>query len=124
MAPLANPRHGFHPRGLRNYLPNRCLDRSGTCEPPRAASWGARGCGCSHAHLRQIVPDRHVLGEVFLRNPLLHRELSVLHTADIAIDDAYMVFLADYLVALRVRERVLQLNAFERLDHALDILAA
>src|SRR5262245_37408470 len=76
-----------------------------------------------YGHLRQVVSQRHVLGELFLRDPLLHLELAVFDTADVAVNDADMIFLADDLVALRMRERVLHLHAFERLDYSFDILA-
>src|SRR5262249_16243384 len=77
----------------------------------------------SHRHLGQVVPDRHVLGELLLRDAPLHRQLAVLHATDVAVDDADMVLPSDELVALRMGERVLHLHAFQRLDHALDILA-
>ena len=54
---------------------------------------------------------------------LLDLELAVFHPADVAVDDAGVVLLADHLVALRMAERVLHLHAFERLDHAFDVLA-
>src|SRR5262249_22367104 len=79
--------------------------------------------GLSDGHLGQVVPDRHVLGEFLLRNAPLDRQLAVLHATDVAVDDADMVLPADELVALRMGERVLHLHAFQRLDHALDILA-
>ena len=53
----------------------------------------------------------------------LDLELAVLDPADVAVDDAGVVLLADHLVALRMAERVLHLHAFERLDRALDVLA-
>src|SRR4051794_35811584 len=77
----------------------------------------------SDRHRRKIVPQRHVLREIFLRDPPLDVELPVLHAADVAVDDAAMVFLADDLVALRMRKRVLHLHALERLQHALDVIA-
>src|SRR5215510_11513495 len=76
-----------------------------------------------YGHLRQVVSQRHVLRELFLRDPLLHLELAVFDAADVAVNDADMIFLADDLVALRMRERVLHLHAFERLDYSFDILA-
>src|ERR1700758_2140365 len=69
------------------------------------------------------MPKRHVLGEFLLRDPLLDLKLSVFHTADVAVDDADMVFLANDLFALRMGERILHLHPFPRLDSALDVLA-
>src|SRR6476659_5487533 len=60
------------------------------------------------------MAKRHVLGEVFLRNPLLHLQLPVLHAADVAIDDSDVVFLANVLVALRMGQRVLHLHPLEK----------
>src|SRR5689334_7330663 len=77
----------------------------------------------SDRHLRQIVTQRHVLGEFLLGNSLLHLKLSVFHAADVAIDDADMVLLANDLVALRMSERIFHFHSFQRTDDALDVLA-
>src|SRR5205814_9927105 len=77
----------------------------------------------SHRRLGQVVAKRHVLGEFLLRDPLLDLKLSVLHAADIAVDNAHMVLLADDLVALRMRQRIRHLHPFQCLDNPLDFLA-
>src|SRR4051812_45993723 len=69
------------------------------------------------------MPDGHVLGELLLGDAALDLELAVLDPADVAVDDADVILLADQLVALRMGERVLHLHALERLDGALDVLA-
>src|SRR5215471_847612 len=69
------------------------------------------------------MPQRHVGGEFLLRDALLDLELPVPDAADVAVDDAGVVFLADQLVALGMAERVLHLHAFERMDRAFDVLA-
>src|SRR5581483_9387271 len=69
------------------------------------------------------MPKRHVLGELIFRNALLHLVFPALNSADVAVDDAAMIFLADEFVALRVADGVLHLHAFKRLDDALDVLA-
>src|SRR6267378_7613571 len=74
-------------------------------------------------HLRKVVAQRHVPGELFLRDLLFDLELSAFHPADVAVDDADVILLADQLVALWMGERVLHLHPLERLDHALDVLA-
>ena len=51
------------------------------------------------------MAKRHVLGDLLLRDAPLHLEAPVLHAADVAVDDAGVVLLADVLVALRVAER-------------------
>src|SRR5439155_14970710 len=77
----------------------------------------------SGRHGREIEPSRHVLDQFFLGNLLLHLKASVLYATDVAVDDTGVVFLADQLVALRMTDRVLHLHAFQRLDHAFDVLA-
>src|SRR6185437_13891050 len=92
------------------------------CGMVAAMPWHRRH-GSLHRHLRQVVPQWHVLEKLLLWNSLLYFELSVLHAADVAVDDADVVFLADDLAALRMRERILHLHALKRLDHAFDVLA-
>jgi hypothetical protein len=69
------------------------------------------------------VPQGHVGGEFLLGDALLDLELPVLDPADVAIDDAAVVLLADELVALGVAERIFHVQALERSDRALDVLA-
>src|SRR5262249_47773439 len=69
------------------------------------------------------MPQRHVGGELLLRDALLDLELPILNPADVAVDDAGVILLADELVALGMAERVLHLHAFERVDRAFDVLA-
>src|SRR5262249_7989839 len=76
----------------------------------------------SRRHRREVMSQWHVFGEVFLWYPPFDLEFSIFHPADIRVDDAGMVLLADELVALRMGERVLHLHAFERLDRTLDVL--
>jgi hypothetical protein len=77
----------------------RCL-RSET--PPIATMLQPRLS--SHGHCREVVAQRHVLRDVLLRDPPFNLVFSLLYPADIAIDDAGMVLLADELVALRMLE--------------------
>src|SRR5882724_12732955 len=77
----------------------------------------------SYRHLRQVMPKRHILGEFFLRNPLLDLELSIFHATDVAIDDSDMVLLADDLVALGMGQGIFHLHSFQCLDNPLDVLA-
>src|SRR5260221_7272926 len=88
-----------------------------------AARLGRAAIAASRWHGREIEPSRHVLDQFFLWDLLLHLKASVLHATDVAVDDTGVVFLADYLVALRMTDRVFHLHAFQRLDHAFDILA-
>src|SRR6516225_1568517 len=83
----------------------------------------ARRAPPSNRHFRQVMAQRHVFGEFLLRNSLLDLELSVFHAADIAIDNADVILLADELVALRMGQRIRHLHAFKRPDYAFDILA-
>src|SRR6516225_5710682 len=106
------------PRGERAAQPNFT-----SLWVVRATLLRPRPAPCSNRHLREVVAQRHVLGEFLLRNSLLDLELSVFHAADIAIDDADMVLLADDLVALRMRQRIRHLHAFKRADDAFDVLA-
>src|SRR5262249_26465785 len=64
-----------------------------TVLPPRLSS---------HGHRRQIVTQWHVLRDVLLRDAPFDLVFSLLYPADVAVDDAGMVFLADELVALRM----------------------
>jgi hypothetical protein len=66
-----------------------------TVLPPRLSS---------HGHRREIVAQWHVLRDVLFRDAPFDLVFSLLHPADIAIDDAGMVLLADELVALRMLE--------------------
>jgi hypothetical protein len=70
------------------------------------------------------VQERHVLGEFFLWDLLFDLQFSAFDTADIAVDNADVIFLADHFVALRMIKRVLHLHAFERLDDTLDVLTS
>src|SRR5262249_30979987 len=45
----------------------------------------------SRRHGREVVPQRHVLGEILLRDSPLDLVLPVFYAADVAIDDAGMV---------------------------------
>src|SRR6516165_12050647 len=89
----------------------------------RKAALIACAASPSNRHFREVVAKRHVFGELLLRNSLLDLELSVFHAADIAIDDADVILLADDLVALRMGERIRHLDAFERPDDAFDVFA-
>src|ERR1700730_15988838 len=97
-----------------NHLP--CNDRRRAHgAPPTAAPLGRHG--------RQIKTNRHVLDQFLLGNLLLHLEPPVFDVANVAVDNPDVILLADQLVSLRINDRVLHLHAFQRLDHALDILA-
>src|SRR6478752_4004471 len=77
----------------------------------------------SNRHRREVMAQRHVLRDILLGNAPLDLVFSVLHPADVAVNDSGMVLLADELVALRMLERILHLHAFERHNGPLDILA-
>ena len=65
-------------------------------------------------HLLQIMTHRQIFREFFLGNFLLDLVAARLDAADVAIDDAAVIFLAQQLVALRMAERVLQLEELNR----------
>src|SRR3974390_3469693 len=90
---------------------------------PCAKNWATSGSRPLHRHSREVMPERHVLGEFLLWNSLFDLQLSIFDPADVAIDDSDMVLFADYLVALRMRERIRHLHPFEHPDDALDVLA-
>jgi len=69
-----------------------------------SACYGAAAAAVSHGHRREIVAQWHVFRDVLLRDAPLYLVFSLLHSADIAIDDAGMVLLTDELVALRMLE--------------------
>jgi hypothetical protein len=100
--PLAARGPDFHPGrfgrlGKAPKMRPSAFQRSSAC-------YGAGAAAVSHGHRREIVAQRHVLRDVLLRDAPLDLVFSLLYPADIAIDNAGMVLLADELVALRMLE--------------------